>query len=467
MPIKDALRQYIKEDNILFCMPGHKQGKGFKKDLEYMDFVSADLTEVDGLDNLHRPEYAIKESQKLLSELYGSKKSYFLINGSTSGNLAMIFSAFNEEDKVIVQRDCHKSIFNGIILKKLRPIYIKSSIDYNFNAPLTMNMEHFFSLFNENKDAKGLIITYPNYYGVCEDLRTIIKECKSRGMKVLVDCAHGAHFGINEKLPPNPLKLGADMVVMSAHKTLPSFTQTAYLHVSDSMDINIVDFYVSSFSSTSPSYMFLMSMDYARYYLQEYGKEDYDKLIDNCIKCKKEIDKISFIKTLSKKNMVNSNGIELDPTRIVINLWENLNAHKLSRYLRERKIQVEMSDGSNIVLIPSTFNEEEDFEALLNALKDCDINYIEGNQLKFKEVEIPRKIYDPYRVLEKRKTYIKLEEAEGKICGDNIIPYPPGVPIIMMGELIDESIISMIKYYVKNDVTVIGIKDNKISVIDE
>lgn len=194
----------------------------------------------------------------------------------------MIFSCFKEEDKIIVERNCHRSIFNGIIMRKLKPIYIKNKVYRQFNAPLSIDLEHFLSLIKENKDAKGIVITYPNYYGVCPNLKVIIKEAKKYDMKVLIDSAHGAHFGVCEKLPKSALELGADMVVMSAHKTLPSLTQTAFLHIGkDSIiDINKVDFYISAFSSTSPSYLFLCSMDYSRFYLEKYGQEHYNELIN-------------------------------------------------------------------------------------------------------------------------------------------------------------------------------------------
>ena len=161
LPLVEGVLKYIKEKNISFCMPGHKGGLGFlktnaRKEL-YENFIKGDITEVDGVDNLHHPEGIIKESQQLLSEYYGSTKSYFLVNGSTSGNLAMIFSCFNEGDKIIVERNCHRSIFNAIIMRKLKPVYIKNKIHYKYDAPFPIDKEHFFSLIKENKDAKGII----------------------------------------------------------------------------------------------------------------------------------------------------------------------------------------------------------------------------------------------------------------------------------------------------------------------
>lgn len=471
LPIKNVLENYIHENNIPFSMPGHKQGRGFCIEEQKMNlkdlFLKADLTEVEGLDNLHKPEEAIKEAERLLSNLYKSKKSYFLVNGSTSGNLAMIFSSFDEGDKVLVERNCHRSIFNGIILRKLTPIYIKSLIDEELNVPLSLDKEDFYKLLKEHSDIKGIILTYPNYYGVGVDLKGIIQECKNRNIKVLVDAAHGAHFGIHEQLPENPVELGAHITVMSAHKTLPSLTQTAFLHINEEIDVARVDFYVSAFLSTSPSYMFLLSMDYARAYLQNRGKEDYDKLIKLCSYFKGQVSSLELFRIWDKEQINKRHkALVIDPTRIVINLKYGLSGNKLLQYLRESKVQAEMSDGSNVVLIPSTFNDKNDFDKLAYALKQCKEEYLKQNSSKISLYHIPEQKLKPFEVMSLNKKMVGLEEALGKISGDNIIPYPPGIPLVMMGEVIDYKSLELIKGFINSGTTVLGIKNNELLVID-
>lgn len=471
LPIKNALENYIHENNIPFSMPGHKQGRGFCIEEQKMNlkdlFLKADLTEVDGLDNLHNPEEAIKEAEGLLSNLYKSKKSYFLVNGSTSGNLAMIFSCFDEGDKVLVERNCHRSIFNGIILRKLTPIYVKNLIDEELNAPISLDKEDFYGLLKEHSDIKGVILTYPNYYGVAVDLREIIQECKQRNIKVLVDAAHGAHFGRHEQLPKNPVELGAHITVMSAHKTLPSLTQTAFLHVNEGVDVSRVDFYVSTFLSTSPSYMFLLSMDYARAYLQYRGKEDYDKLIKLCSYFMEEVSSLDLFRIWNKEQINKRyKDLVIDPTRIVINLKYGLSGNKLLQYLRESKIQAEMSDESNVVLIPSTFNEKNDFDKLAYALKQCKEEYLRQNLRKISPYHIPEQKLKPFEVMSLNKKMVGLEEALGEVSGDNIIPYPPGIPLVMMGEVIDYKSLELIKGFINSGTTVLGIKNNELLVID-
>lgn len=464
LPLVKGVLNYISENNISFSTPGHKAGKGFMSTGEgeelYKSLVKCDLTEVEGLDNLHNPKGIIKAAQEKLSEFYGSKRSYFLVNGSTSGNLTMIFSAFNEGDKVIVERNCHKSIFNGIILRKLKPVYIKNKINHKFDAPLSIDEEHFLNIIKENKDAKGIIITYPNYYGVCANLKHIIDEARKWNMKVLVDAAHGAHFGAAKALPENPLKLGANMVVMSSHKTLPSLTQTAFLHVGEGIGVERVELYLRMFLSTSPSYMLMCSMDYARYYLEHKGKQDYERLINTAEKYRDKINKIKGLHILGIEDLTEENN-SLDPTRYVINMEKGYSAGALSDYLRKNKIQPEMNDGQNVILIFSPFNEEEDFKKLYEVLKECDLNELKTDYCNILNHNIPKSMLIPYEAIDKEAQYIELQESEGRICADSIIPYPPGVPLVNIGEVIDKYTINAINYYVNNKIEVIGVLKGK------
>lgn len=463
LPLVDGVLKYVDKGDISLSMPGHKGGLGFSETIEgkriLKKLIKCDVTEVDGLDNLHHPQGIIQEAQELLRKLYGSNKSYFLVNGSTSGNLAMIFSSFNEGDKIIVERNCHRSIFNGIIMRKLKPIYIKSEINSKYNAPLSIDMEHFLYCIKENKDAKGIIITYPNYYGVCADLSTVVKEAKRFNMKVLVDSAHGAHFGANSKLPKSAVELGADMVVMSSHKTLPSLTQTAYLHVMSTANIEKVDFYVSAFTSTSPSYLLMCSMDYARFFLDTKGKEAYGKLLIITERYKQMINKIKGLHVIGEED-INADKedikLRIDGSRYILNIEKGYSGHKLFQYLNNNGFTAEMSDNSNVILIFSPFNIEEDFQKLYETLKVCNLQQLEDGYKGRISFELPEVELLPYEVMDKGKKRVRLKDSLGNISSANIIPYPPGIPLIMMGEIMDENSVNMIQYYLDNQVTVIG-----------
>ncbi len=478
LPLVDGVLTYIKEKNVSFCMPGHKGGLGFLKTRQgreiYENFIKGDITEVDGLDNLHNADGIIKESQELLSDYYGSIKSYFLVNGSTSGNLAMIFSSFNEGDKIIVERNCHSSIFNAIIMRKLRPVYIKNKIHSKYDVPLPFDKENFLYLINENKDAKGIVVTYPSYYGICFDLPYVIEVAKKYNIKVLVDSAHGAHFGANKLLPKNPLTMGANMVVMSAHKTLPSLTQTAFLHVGKGIDINKVDFYVSAFLSTSPSYMLLCSMDYARYYIQEYGDEDYGDLIKLCLLYRDKINSLGKFYILGQQDLryvtadytEEVNSYTMDLTRYILNVPKGYSGHKLLEYLRVNKIQAEMSDNRNVVLIFSPFNNKEDFQKLHIVLKNSDMDDLKEKHVDLIDYGMPIQIMLPYEVMDRKKIILEIKEAKNKISAVAIVPYPPGIPIVMPGERLSKETIAVIEYYLECNVTVIGINNGTVATVE-
>ena len=467
LPLVEGVLNYIKKKNIYFSMPGHKQGEGFLstdigKEIKE-NILKLDITEVDGVDNLHNPTGIIKEAQIKLSKLYGSKKSYFLVNGSSSGNMIMIFSSFEEGDKVIVDRNCHKSIFNTFIIRKLKTVYTKNKIQKDFNLPLSVDSNYIIKTINENKDAKGIIITYPNYYGICCDLEKIINEAKKYNMKVLIDCAHGAHFGINKNLPKSPIELGADLVVMSSHKTLPSLTQTAFLHVNDEDLIDKVNFYFNTFMSTSPSYLFLISMDYSRYYLDEYGEKAYENLIKLLEVYKQKINSLNHLHIIDKKDIMPE--YTLDKSRYVLHIQKGYSANLLMNYLLKNNIQCEMNDTYNIVIILSPFHVEKEIKYLYEVLLNCDFSNLKIKDQDILNHSIPQKKLESFEVLNKNKKIIKLEDALGCVCSENIIPYPPGIPIIMMGEIMDEETIKTIKYYKNNGIEVIGLHDNYINVI--
>jgi len=475
LPIIEAVGSYIRESNALFCTPGHKGGAGFNSPYtrEFVEnILKFDITEVEGLDNLHAPEGIIRESEELLSRFYGSYKSFYLINGSTLGNLIMIFSTFNEGDKILIERNCHKSVYNAVIMRKLRPVFIKNKISSLFNAPLSIDFEHFSEMIKVHKDIKGAVITYPNYYGVCCDLKKIVEECKKSKMKVLVDSAHGAHFGVHPELPENAVKSGADMVVSSAHKTLPSLTQTAYLHVGKDGDLEKVKFYFDAFSSTSPSYLFLCSLEFARFYLEEKGRDDYGKLIEISGRYREKINLLEHVYIIGRNDIRNSRideGIhDLDPTRYTINVEKGYSGQMLMKYLREKGIQPEMSDGSNIVLILSPFNTEGDFEKLYEAIKECRFEEMKVEPHESVLCDIPYMKVLPHNAMNAEKKAINFQKSAGRICGENIVPYPPGVPFLMMGEEISKKHVEIMKGFIDNGVKVIGISsDSKIAVLED
>ncbi|MDR3593524.1 aminotransferase class I/II-fold pyridoxal phosphate-dependent enzyme [Clostridium sp.] len=468
LPLLQELIKYHDEKNLLLSMPGNKSGIGFLRDKIGEEFARRmgflDITEVDPLDNLHYPEGVIKEAQELLAKTYKAKKAYFLVNGSSSGNMAAIFSAFEEGDEILVERNCHKSIYNGLIMRKLKVKYIEPIIDDKNGVFLPPNKVNIYNALNESSNPKGIILTYPNYFGITYDIEDIILDLKSKDLKIVIDCAHGAHYGINKRLPKSVSSLG-DYVILSAHKTLPALTQGAYLLVNE--ENNLVEFYLKAFMTTSPSYLIMASLDYARYYLDSYGKEEYEELINKAEIWKKKINKLNKVHILSSDdlNTENEQKYSIDLSRYVINLPNGYSGHKFLEYLRTQKIQAEMSIARGVVLILSTFNTEDDFRIIYEAILNLKMNNIIGEVESKYFADIPIKKLDPHEVFKLPSEWCEIEKLEGRISKDSIIPYPPGIPLICPGEVISKEAIDIIMDYSANRKAIIGVKNNRVKVI--
>lgn len=464
-PLLEALIRYNKENNLILSMPGNKSGKAFRRDSlgrELQEKLgSLDITEVSDLDNLHNPEGVIKESEDLLAKTYKVKKAFFLVNGSTSGNIAAIFSAFKEGDEVLVERNCHKSIYNGLILRKLKVTYIEPVIDEENGIFLPIREEEIEEALKKCDNPKGIIITSPNYYGIKYNIEDYLIKLKEKGLKLLIDSAHGAHFGITRELPKSLSEIG-DYIVVSAHKTLPALTQGAYLLVNDK-DFNS-DFYVKAFMSTSPSYLIMASLDYARYYLDNFAENDYNRLIKMAKIYKSKINNLNKLKILDEYNL--KKGYNIDESRYILTLQRGYSGEKLLEYLKSKKIQAEMSFERGVVLILSPMNGEEDFKLIYQAIKELDIENLKTEDKSSRYLNItPKKIMEPYEVFEKDGKYLSIEEVEGKIAKEDIIPYPPGIPLVCKGELITKEIIEVIKKHLENNQNIIGVKNYKVKII--
>jgi len=465
LPLVQALLNYHNENNISFSMPGNKAGKGFSRDgigkifAENLGFL--DITEVESLDNLHHPEGVIKEAQELLAKLYKVKRAYFLVNGSSGGNLAAIFSAFNEGDEVLVERNCHRSVYNGLILRKLKVTYIEPKVQVQGGLFLPPDREAIYKALDRSNNPKGIILTYPNYFGITYNIEDIICDLKNKGLKIIIDEAHGAHFGINDKLPINVAKV-ADYTVVSAHKTLPALTGGSYLLVNDKS--KEIDFYVSAFMTTSPSYLIMASLDYARYYLETYGRDDYEELIKIAQVWKKKINSLQKVKILSKRELPNDYNIDL--SRYVVTLNEGYSGHKLLDYLRKNNIQAEMSFQNGLVLILSPFKAKENLQKLYEVIDKLKIEMIrdDSKTISFNQ-SMPKKALEPFEVFLHEGKKISLNNSIGRTAREAIVPYPPGIPLISPGEIINEEIIKAVKNYIDAGCTVLGVDKGNIIVI--
>ncbi|WGX76359.1 aminotransferase class I/II-fold pyridoxal phosphate-dependent enzyme [Paraclostridium bifermentans] len=462
-PIIDSLRKIVDDNIISFHMPGHKKGAIYKM-LGYEDIVEnlykLDTTEIPGTDNLHSPEECIKESLKRASEVFKSDKTFYLVNGSTCGIEAAIMASVNPKEKIILNRDCHQSAINSCIIGDINPIYVSPSINKDSNTLSGVSFDDVKRVIDSNLDAKAVFLTYPTYFGDVFDLKSICSYAHEKGMTVIIDEAHGAHLGLSEKLPETALSQGADIVIQSTHKTLPSFTQSSMIHIKgDRIDINKLTNMLRITESSSPSYLLMASLDIAVDIYEKNGFDLMDKLLSNIDEFKNELYKLKNIKVDESK----------DCTKIFLNTKKlGITGHELENILRENyNIQVELSNYYGVLLISTIGNTKDEFSKLKDVLFEIDKIYEKEDYLKnvLYPIKLPKKILSPREAFYMDKKNVKIENSIGKISGEYIIPYPPGVSLVSPGEEITKEVIDYIIECKSKGMNVNGVKDSELRFI--
>lgn len=474
MPILKSILEYRDEGATPFHMPGHKRGSVYKKagmELLSGDLLSMDTTEVTGIDNLHCPEGAIQEAQLLAAKAFGADHSFFLVNGTTSGIYSMIMAATNPGDKIIIPRNCHRSVYGAVILGRLVPVYIAPEVDEELGIAMGIKPEAVEYILEKHRDAKAVVVTNPTFYGACSDLKKIAEIVHAKGMLLLVDEAHGSHFAFNKRLPMTALEAGADITAQSIHKTLPAMTQSSMLHVkSPEIQLEKLRFFLQLTQTTSPSHVMLASLDAARHIMQEKGSGLLEETIAWSSWARSEINSIPGLYCLGADRIGRFGIADLDPTRIVVNFnltgISGTNAEDILR--KDFKIQVEMADLYNIVAIATVGDRQEDYEKLVSALKD--LARVAGKRrLNMKAsaafVKPPELSILPWEAVYCRKEQVDADKSIGRVCGEMVIPYPPGIPVLMPGEVITEEALGYLKLCVDQGIKINGAADAKLEKI--
>jgi len=472
-PIYNYLREYAKQDINVFHMPGHKLAKGMPQDL-VQDVLQLDVTEVEGTDNLHYPEGIIKRAEELAAKAFGADKTFFLVNGSTCGIQAAIMSVCARGQKIIIGRDSHKSVVSGLILSGAEPVFVYPEYNCEFGITGAISAKSIEQSLCENPDAVAVLITRPNYYGMCSDIEEISSIVHSHNKLLIVDEAHGAHLTFNRQLPPSALEHGADICIQSAHKTLPAVTQGAYLHIKGNrVDFDRLKFNLTMLQTSSPSYIIMSYLDIARELMVTSGAERLDDLIKDLEWFKQGMNDYGTYKVLSNQYL--SEKTVHDPTRLVINVSKlGISGYCAEKILRDEfKTQVEMADYENLVFITTIADNREVFSRLLEAMKGLADNIALKWDKKLGKVMTLREYTDcqsksfseasisPYNAYISQKDEVSFEESSGRICADIITPYPPGIPILYPGEKIDQYQIQYIAAIIQAGGMVNGIGYNK------
>ncbi|MEC1665602.1 aminotransferase class I/II-fold pyridoxal phosphate-dependent enzyme [Bacillus halotolerans] len=438
-PLYHALIQHARRNSHSFHVPGHHNGDVFFDEAKtiYNPLLTIDLTELSGLDDLHHPSGVIKEAQDLVSQLYGSAESFFLVNGTTVGNLAMILSVCGPGDTILIQRNCHKSVFHAVDLAGAEPVYLAPDIDEIMHVPTHVSLDTIKEALKAYPNAKGLVLTNPTYYGHSADLTEIISEAHQYEIPVLVDEAHGAHFVLGKPFPASALQMGADIVVQSAHKTLPAMTMGSYLHLnSNKIERNRVADYLNRLQSSSPSYPIMASLDLARAYLQ-YMIEEHklSDVLQHIQLIKQTFDSLAYAEAVEPANQ----RITTDPLKLTIRSKCGHSGFTLQKILERVNIFTELADENQVLLVLPLGGKRRITAETIKKI-DQEIEKTPSDQMNVSaEWEAQPITVMPYpkKVLNTlQKEYVGFDKAAGRLNAEDVIPYPPGIPMIMAGERI-------------------------------
>ncbi len=452
-PLLDTLLSHGKKKVISFHTPGHKNGVGIipklrnftKRNVYYLD-----VTVFPEVDSLHDPVGCIKHAQELAAKAYNSKHAFFLVNGSTTGNIAMLMSVCDPGDSIILSRTCHKSVLAGIILANIWPIWLQPKVDQKRDLIYEVSSEEIQRAIENYPEAKAVFITSPTYNGITTDLIKIAEICHKHNKILIVDEAHGPHLKFHPELPVSAAEVGVDIYVHSVHKVLSALSQGSILHVNSSrIDINRVKRVVSMLQTTSPNYFILASIDAARMQVVKYGYKIFSKIISYCEKAREEINKLPNISALTPKE-IESKYYDFDPTKITINVTRTgLTGYQIEEILaKEYNIQVDCADMFNLIAITGIGTTKEDINRLVYALKDISKRYkgeyetwkLELPPLSTEVAMLPRDAFFSHNV--KR---VPLSKSVGYICAQTLTPYPPGLPVLTPGERITKDTVEYLQ----------------------
>ena len=478
--ILDYLKEYCEADYYPLHMPGHKRSR-----LPFPNPYGIDITEIEGFDNLHHAEGILKDAQERAAKLYGSKQCFYLVNGSTCGLLAAICAATKKHDRVIVARNCHKAVYHALYLNELEAEYLYPAITEN-GIQGQITVEQVREALAEYPDATAVILTSPTYEGILSDVKGIAGICHAAGIPLIVDEAHGAHFGFGGGFPENAVRLGADAVIMSVHKTLPAFTQTALLHLnSDRISEEKVKRYLGIFETSSPSYVLMAGIDESMRLIKEHGESFFASYRDKLDRFYEKVSVLQKLHVMNKGDLCKQEAFAWDDSKLVIFTGRSgLTGEELHRILLEEyHLEMELVSGYYVLGMTSFLDTEEGLNRLAEALIEIDSGTYRaeiGNEEGLQEIQetllsekcsedavgqnkvrsaegmlagqqkfgLIEKIYQQNpRIMQMHEAedhesrLVPLTEAVGRVAAGTIFLYPPGIPMIIPGERITESLI--------------------------
>lgn len=481
MYLYDRLKEYCDGPAYPFHMPGHKRRipELLNGDIKSEDMVGEcipyhiDITEISGFDNLHHAEEILKEAQQRAARLYGSQETFYLINGSTCGILAAVSACTTRNGKILMARNCHKAAYHAAQLRGLRTVYLYPEKccceELSVNGPISPRQVE--EALAADSGIEAVLITSPTYDGAVSDVEAIARVTHRFGVPLIVDEAHGAHFGFHSCFPESSVKLGADLVIHSLHKTLPSLTQTALLHVNGALvDQQQLREYLGIYQTSSPSYVLMAGMDRCVRLLEEQGEKLFEAFAQRITDFRRETEDLSYVRTVKLPGV-------WDPSKLLITatgksgLW-------LGEMLRTRyHLEMEMETEEYVLALTSVADSEEGFRRLEETVKELDREIAEGKIAgeklgerltgrRDKENCCDKKIYDSgiqkmtiTEAKEQPGRNVNLENSLGEISREYVYLYPPGIPLLVPGEEISEPVLSSLLRYREQGISLQGMQD--------
>ncbi|WP_434310428.1 aminotransferase class I/II-fold pyridoxal phosphate-dependent enzyme [Hominifimenecus sp. rT4P-3] len=445
--LAEKLRQYGAGFTCPMHMPGHKRNSPFP----WMEpLAKMDITEIDGFDNLHEADGVLKEGMERMARLWGSRRSFFLVNGSTCGILAGICSLTNPGDKILMARNCHRSVYHAVELNRLRPVYLMPEADDATGILGSIRPEAVRAALEENPDIELAVLTSPTYEGVISDIASIVQVLHERGIPLLVDEAHGAHLGFSEAFSGGAVQAGADLVVQSLHKTLPSLTQTAAIHVGSILvDEDALRRQLAIFETSSPSYLLMASIDSCVRLLEEKGPELFRQYEERLKRFSEQVSCLKHLRVLGygKDSIENHPAFwSLDKSKLVL-LTEGtgLTGPAFARHLRESfRIELEMAQSNYGLAMTSICDSDQNLEQLAEALWILDgrVFPCEKKSACSTPPLLPEQAAYAWEVRNQEVWETDIEEAEGRVLAEYIWAYPPGIPLAVPGERVSGQMLS-------------------------
>ena len=471
MPLVEAMLKYKEENIYPFHTPGHKGGRGMESLLrnELGESVKVDVSLMSELDDIHEPETYIKEAQDLAAETYGSDACFWAVNGTSQAIHAMLMTALKPGEKVLLPRNAHRSVAGGLILGGIEATFMQPDYCEAFGINFQVQPQAVEAALDKDASIKAVLLTSPNYYGVAANVEAIAKICHDRNVVLLVDEAHGPHLGFSDLLPKSALQCGADACAQSTHKIVGAMTQCSMLHVQGQrLDVTRAADVMSVLTTTSPNYLLMASLDAARAQLQVRGKEMAEDAVMAANKLRAVCSKYAGLKLLTEADC---GGLKLDTTKVTVNFAEwGYTGIEAGDLFRKAGIAVELVDAQNVLFLVTYADVTSDYETALAKI-DTVLKNMEANKRdramapEAQDVPATTMAMPLREVFYGEKEALPLEESVGKICGEQVSFYPPGIPVLLPGEVITEEIIAYCKMMKDLGLPVSGPADGSLKTI--